>query len=252
MRVAEFQAGMCAALLEPALDARDAELGIATTDPTARYRIAIHHRHFWTRMRDFAAYRYPLVARFLGDDDFGSLVRQYIAARASVPFAAASVVSELVTFVGTASPWASWPIVRELAAFDFQRSSLRLQREELTTTAFELAALDNDALPHLKLRLKRRATAITTRYAFSANPLDRITLDTPLDDEPTRWLLHFTHRRLIANPIAPREYDALRLLIDGCTIEELIREMSRCCTTPELDAYLDRWLRAELLVAIEA
>ena len=141
MRLAEFQQRLQDAILAPVLASSDADLAIRTgpcRNACAHYRIAIHHSHFWTRMRDFALYRYPFLARALGDAAFDDLVRAYIAAHPPTAYTLGAIVDGLQAFLES-------PVLADLAAFDFVRSGLRITAEEATLSPEDLAAIPASA-----------------------------------------------------------------------------------------------------------
>jgi hypothetical protein len=251
MRLIEFQTRFQAAVVQPILGAEDRTLAIKTTN-TGHYRIAIHQRHFWSRMHDFAAYRYPLLARWLGESEFDQLVRQYIAARPSTAYVAGDVVDELARFLAHTAPWSHWPIVAELACFDYVRSGLRLQADERAVAPDILAAMRPDVLARTRLRLKRRAALHVTHYHFQPSQLDLLARDTALDDQPVYWVLHLDTRGIVCRELEPRIYDALGLLAEGRTLRELLVELSqRHFDATEIARFVERCLRAELLVATQ-
>jgi len=258
MRLAEFQHGLQDAILGPVLTALDGELGIKhgpeacrrAGHACSRYRIAIHHDHFWTRMHDFAEYRYPLLSRALGDAEFTELVRAYIAAHPPTSFTVRGVVEALPAFVAEQTPWASSPILADLAAFDFRRSGVRLIAEEATATAASLAALSVDALARTRLRLKRRTLLATTRYHFEITRIRDLPRDAAPDDEPTHWFVYIAHRACITRRVSPRVYAALQRLADPVAVGELFADLRRLgFTVADCDTVLDRLLGQDLLVA---
>jgi hypothetical protein len=259
MRLAEFQHGLQSAILGSVLAASDRELGIKTGPEAcprddhgcSRYRIAIHHDHFWTRMHDFAAYRYPLLQRALGDAAFTQLVRAYIAAHPPTSFTIGVVVEALPVFLADRMPWASSPILAHLAAFDFHRSGVRLTAEEATVSAAELAALGVEALARTRLRLKRRTMLATTRYRFEPKRIHELPRDAALDDEPTHWLVYIARGACITKPVSPRVYAALQRLTAAVAVRELFADLRGLgFTAAECDAVVDRLLDQELLVAL--
>jgi hypothetical protein len=259
MRLAEYQHRMQGAILGSVLTASDGELGIRTGPEAcpreghacSRYRIAIHHDHFWTRMHDFAAYRYPLLRRVLGDAEFMQLVRAYIAAYPPTSFTIGVVVEALPGLLAETMPWASSPILAHLATFDFRRSGIRLTAEEATVSAADLVALDPGALARMRLRLKRRALLAMTRYRFEPNRIHELPRNAPLDDEPTHWLVYISRGTCIARPVKPRLYAALQCLTTPVAVRELFAELRGLgFRIAECDAFVARLVAQGLLVAV--
>jgi hypothetical protein len=231
MRVADFQLGMQAQILAPAR-CEDS-------------RVAIHHDHFWTRMREFAAYRYPLLARAIGEAELGKLVRAFIAAHPPADYAIAGVVAGITAFLADQLPWASSPVLADLAALDFARSGLRLAAEEVALSADDIAAKPIAELGHVRVRLKRRALLATTRYRFQPSRIHEL----PRDPQPTYWLVYISHGECVTKPVAWRIYTALERLRDGVTLGDLaiaLRALRFDARTS--DRFLDGCLRADLVV----
>jgi hypothetical protein len=265
MHLAEYQQRFQAALLDPIGTAADAELGITarplrhTAEESAshhghecsRHRIAIHHRHFWTRMHDFVAFRHPLVMRLLGETEFTELVRRYIVAHPPVSFTVSEVARSLASFLAVEAPWADQPILGHLAAFDFVRSGVKMSAEEATVCAEDLAALAPASLVKLAFRLKRRAALATTRFKLAPARIKELPRDAKLDAEPTYWLIHATKRGCFAQEVDQRTYAAFEHLARGVTIAELFARLKPLgFGTDDIDVLFDRCLRESLLVAV--
>jgi len=261
MRLAEFQRGFQDAILGPVLTATDGDLGIRRGPEACRhhghacshYRIAIHRDHFWTRMHDFVAYRYPLVSRVLGDAELTALVRAYIAARPPAAFTVRGIVEALPAFLAERAPWASSPILADLAAFDFRRSGVRLIAEEPTVTAAALVALPAGVLARTRLRLKRRTLLTTTRYRFEVSRIRDLPRDAALDDEPTHWLVYIARRACISQPVSPRVYAALQRLAGPVAVGELLVDLRGLgFSAAGCEIILDRLVDHDLVVALPA
>jgi hypothetical protein len=249
---------MQAAILGPQLTVGDDELAIATV-PRAfsdaahacpHYRISIHHEHFWNRMRELAAFRYPLLRQLLGDAEFDALVRGYIAAHPPASFTGGAIVAEVGAFLARHPPWGEQPILADLAALDFRRSSLKLCREEAPASADALIHIDSEALARMTFRLKARSTLTTTHYRFRPAAIREVPRDAKLDEQPTCWLVYLAQRACITQPVSPRIHAALSYLAAGTTLAGLFRGMASIgFARAEIEAFLDRCLRAELIVA---
>jgi Putative DNA-binding domain len=245
MRLADFQHRLQDAILAPVLASCDADLAIRTgpcRNACAHYRIAIHHSHFWTRMRDFAAYRYPLLARALGNAAFEELVRAFIAAHPPTAYTLGPIVEGLQQFVES-------PVLADLAAFDFCRSGLRITAEEATLSPEELAAIPRDVLARTRLRLKRRSALVTTRYRFEPG---RIT-ELPREPQQTHWLVYIADGKCVNRPVSLRMFAGLRLLAAGIAFADLFRELRALdYSIRECDAVLGTCFAADIVVAEDA
>jgi hypothetical protein len=248
MRLAEFQTRFQAAILDPKPLAL-ANLGLKAV-PDKRARFAVHRRQFWRRMRSYSGSRYPLLVQLLGDDEFDLLVRQYIGAFSSRSFNPAEIVQGLSDFLAEQSPWAEFPIIAHLAAFDFRRSATKLGAEELTLRAEELVGLGLAALARVELRLKKRAMLTTTRYRFNLSRIADLPRDATLDDKPTHWLIDTTGRACRTRPVDARTFGALERISRGVTVATLVGELKAAgFAFPEIDNFVSRCIHQELLVA---
>ena len=212
MRLIELQRRFQATILDPA-PPRTRELGMVIPE-----RIAVHHSHFWNRMRDIALACQPLLAKMLPADELREVIRRYLTAHPPAAVSAFGVYAGLAEFLGTAEPWSDWPIIAELAAFDYQRSMIGSNAEEITVSAAKLAAIDPAVVAPIRFRLKKRSALLVTRYRFEVARIHVLARATPLDAEPTHLLLHMVGRRYAALVLDPRGYRALEPLVAGTTL----------------------------------
>jgi hypothetical protein len=248
MRLAEFQRRFQAAVLRTG--APGSVDGLALTPPG---RVRIHHSHFWTRMDEFIGNWQPLVARFLGAEEMKQLVRRYIAAHPPRTVVASGVCAELADFLRTTEPWSAWPIVGELAAFDYRRALLRAAAEESTATRAMLAAIDPAVLAPIRFRLKQRAALIAARFRFDLSRLEQLPRATPLDARPVHRLVHLTERRYATIDLDPRSFHAFEPLIEGIALPALDDHLAGLgFDERERRVFRDHLLDNDLLVAIPA
>jgi hypothetical protein len=188
---------MQAAILDPEL-----------ADP----RLRVHHSHFWHRMRSFVTQRHPLLARFVGDVEIGKIVERFIVACPPTTCVALEVSGAVSEFLATAEPWRAYPIIAELAAYDYQRTAPALAVEELAVTPAEVT-------DDLAVRLNRRCALVVTRYRFHA--LTKLCRTTPPDARPTYVLVHMAGRRTLTTELDHRSWLAFEQLRGGCSVRML-------------------------------
>lgn len=248
MRLAEFQNRLQAAILSPKPRGL-ATLGLKAV-PDRRARFATHRRHFWRRMRSYSGYRHPLLVQLLGEDEFDLLVRQYIAAFPSRSFNPAEIVQDLANFLAEQPPWAEFPIIAHLAAFDFRRSATRLGAEELTLRAEHLVGLGPETLARVELRLKKRTVLTTTRYRFNLARIAELPRDATLDDQPTYWLIDATGGACRTRPVDVRTFGAFERVARGVTVAALVGDLTATgFAVSEIDSFVSRCIHQELLAA---
>jgi hypothetical protein len=201
-------------------------------------------------MRSYAASRYPLLVEHLGDEEFDLLVGQYLAAFPSRSFNPSVIFQDLAAFLAEEPPWAEFPIVAHLAAFDFRRSGAKLAAEELTLRAGDLVGLVPEALARIELRLKKRAVLTTTRYRFDVAHIADLPRNATLDDQPTHWLIDATGGACRTRPVDARTFGAWESLARGVTVAAFVGELKATgFAVPEIDHFVGRCIEQELLVA---
>lgn len=246
MRLAELQRRFQAAILDPSAPGTVDGLGL-----TLPGRVRVHHSHFWARVGEFIASWQPMLARFLAAEEMDSLVRAYVAAHPPRTVVAWGVAAQLADFLRTAPPWSAWPIVGELAAFDYRRALIRAGAEEATVTRARLAAIDPAVSAAIRVRLKQRSALIASRFRFDASRLHLLARDTPLDAHPVHRLVHLTGRRYATIELDPRSVRAFELLVEGTTMSALDDHLAGLgFDDRERRRFVDHVLDGDLLVAI--
>jgi hypothetical protein len=237
MRLIELQRRLQAAIVNDT----DSELALG-----AKSHPWIHRRHFWSRMRDFAVVRHPLLARWLGAEELDRIIRAFIAAHPPRALIGSDVVAPLAEFLATAEPWCAFPIISQLAAFDFRRSALAFAVEQATLNATDLPVPAN-----AMLQLKKRAAVIVTRFKFHLRwPAAHAT---PLDDEPTYLLVHMTNRRHMTLELDHQTFLAMQRLAEGITLRDLVDHTSGAeIVEADIEQLVARCVAEDLLVAVEA
>jgi hypothetical protein len=246
VRLADFQRQFQAAIL--AANRPGSVDGLALSIPG---RVGVHHSHFWRRMTEFIGNWQPLLARFLGAEEMEQLVRRFVTAHPPHTVAAAEVSAQLADFLRTAEPWSSWPILGELAAFDYRRALIRAGAEESTVTRAMLAAIEPAVLASIRFRLKRRSALITSMFQLDISRLHLLARETPPGARPVHRLVHMTGRRYATIDLDPRSARAFEPLVDGLTLPALDEHLAGLgWGDRERRRFVDHVLSNDLLVAI--
>jgi hypothetical protein len=204
-------------------------------------------------MGEFVANWQPLLAKFLGAEEMDQLVRRYIAAHPPRTVVAAGVCAELADFLRTAEPWSAWPIVGELAAFDYRRALIRAGVEESTVTKARLAAIDPAAIASIRFRLKQRSALMTSMFRIDIPRLHLLARETPLDARPVHRLVHMNGRRYAMIELDERSARAFEPLVEGMTMSGLDEHLAGLgFLDRERRRFVDHLLENDLLVAIPA
>jgi hypothetical protein len=214
-------------------------------------RVRVHHAHFWTRIGEFIANWQPLLARFLGAEEMNQVVRRYVAAHPPRTVVATGVCAQLADFLRTAEPWSAWPIIGELAAFDYRRALIRAGAEEATVTKAMLAAIDPAMIASIRFRLKQRSAVMTSMFRPDLSRLHLLARDTPLDARPVYRLVHMTGRRYATVELDDRSVRAFEPLVEGMTMSALDEHLAGLgFDDRERQRFVDHVLDSDLLVAI--
>jgi hypothetical protein len=179
------------------------------------------------------------------------VVRRYIAAHPPQTVVAWGVAAQLADFLRTAEPWSAWPIVGELAAYDYRRALIRAGAEEATVNRARLAAIDPVVIAPIRFRLKQRSAVLTSRFRFDFSRLHLLARDTPLDARPGYRLVHLTGRRYATIELDPRSVRAFEPLAVGMTMAALDDHLASLgYDDRERRRFVDHVLDNDLLVAI--
>lgn len=248
MRLADLQRQFQAAILDPSAPGSVDGLGLSLPG-----RVRVHHSHFWTRVGEFIASWQPLLTRFLGaqEMDMEPLVRRYIAAHPPKTVVAWGVAAQLADFLRTAEPWSAWPIVGELAAFDYRRALIRASAEEATVTRARLAAIEPAVIASIRFRLKQRSALIASRFRFDLSRLHLLAREEPLEARAVHRLVHLTGRRYATIELDPRSVHAFEPLVAGMTLPALDGHLAGLgFDDRERRRFVDHLLDSDLLVAV--
>jgi hypothetical protein len=222
----------------------------------ARQRIGVYQDAYCLRLAEALSSNYPVIARYLGDADFGALARAFATAHPSCHASIRWFGAGLARFLHTQQPWSSNPVLHELAQFEW---ALRHTVDAADTPALTVDALRElppASWPQLPLALQPAATillldwnatgiwsALVEGHALPARQYC-----------PQHWLV-YRRQDFMAMWRSSGEGEArlLRLIGDGINFADLCEAMALHAADPETipaqaAALLHQWVEAGLLV----
>jgi hypothetical protein len=176
-----------------ALDARMHPHVLGSAQVSAEERLAIYADAYRLRLLEALDTDYPGLHAMLGDDDFDSMGRAYIAAHPSPYFSLRWFGNRLSEFLRTTEPYSQYPVFAEMAAFEWAKSDAFDAADSEIASIADMAAVPPDAwpgltfVPHPSLRrLDLRWNVPTVWKAIDAGQ-EPPTLEE--NDYPIAWLV---------------------------------------------------------------
>jgi hypothetical protein len=223
----------------------------------AAQRLAIYGNAYVARLIDALGETYPVLRAVLGDEDFGALGREFIAAHPSVHRSIRWYGAELAQFCAERPPFSEQPIFAELALFEWTLAEVFDAADTACVTRADLAALDPAVWSTLRLQfhpsLKRLQLCWNTVSVWRAMNRDETPPD-PKCAEPTPWLLWRQNFQNLFRSMSADEAAALDAARSGKTFAELCEVLTAWLPAKEVPlraaGLLGGWADTDLLVAL--
>lgn len=136
---------------------------------TPAERVEIYKRMYPLRMEEALEADYPALQRFLGDDAFRHLVRDYVKAFPSRSYTLNRLGDHLPAFVRTAPGLRHRGFCHDLARLELAMTEVFDEAETPALSAEAVAAVPADAWPGLRLRPVAALRLLAVRYPVSAH-----------------------------------------------------------------------------------
>jgi hypothetical protein len=133
-----------------ALDERMHPQVLGTAQVSAEERLTIYANAYRLRLLEALDTDYPGLHAVLGDDDFDTMGRAYIAAHPSAYFSLRWFGDQLSEFLRTTEPYAKYPVFTEMAAFEWAKSDAFDAADSVVAGINDMAAIPPDAWPDLR------------------------------------------------------------------------------------------------------
>lgn len=132
------------------LDARMHLQVLDSAQVSAGERLAIYANAYRLRLLEALGTDYPGLHTVLGDDDFDTMGRTYIAAHPSANFSLRWFGDRLSEFLRTTEPYSKYPVFAEMAAFEWAKSDAFDAADSPVAGIHDMAAIPPDAWPNLR------------------------------------------------------------------------------------------------------
>ena len=133
-----------------ALDERMHPQVLGSAQVSAAERLAIYANAYRLRLLEALGTDYPGLHAVLGDADFDTVGRAYIAAHPSVNFSLRWFGDRLSDFLRTNEPYSKYPVFTEMAAFEWAKSDAFDAADSAVASIDEMAAIPPDVWPGLR------------------------------------------------------------------------------------------------------
>jgi hypothetical protein len=263
---AEMRATGAEALPAAGMDVA-AEVGAAILDaPPLRpqERLDIYRNAYRLRLIEALADTYAMLERALGDEDFAALGARFVAAHPSVHRSIRWYGAELAEFLERTAPYTEYPVLAELARFEWTLAAVfdspdaaPIDRSELMRIAPESwATLRFDFHPSLRrLELKWNTVAAWRALSDDEDPPAPEALD-----EPTPWLLWRQNvgqeLKNYFRSLEPLEAHALETARGGASFADVCAAMSFELSDEEIPlraaTFIGTWADSGILTGLRA
>ncbi len=132
------------------LDARMQSQVLGSAQVGAEERLTIYANAYRLRLLEALDTDYPGLHSLLGDDEFDAMGRAYIGAHPSSHFSLRWFGDRMSEFQRTTEPYSNYPVLAEMAAFEWAKSDAFDAADSTTVTIEDMAAIPPDAWPTLR------------------------------------------------------------------------------------------------------
>lgn len=183
MTLAALQSSFQAAILGETSEILEAVTPSRRLDSASRF--AVYAEAYRSRLADFVANDYPALHQILGDEHFFNLAAAYIDATPSRHRNARFYARDLPEFMRVQVPWASSPILADLAALERALADAFDAADADAVDAAALADIPAKAQPQLSLKFAPCVAALTVTRGTAtcyAAALEGWAMDMPRDE----------------------------------------------------------------------
>jgi hypothetical protein len=156
-------------------------------------RLGIYAGAYRSRLAEALASNYPVLARLLGESDFGALASEYIAAHDSPFYSIRYYGDGLARFLATREDYAAAPVLAELAQWEWAQTSVFDAADAPPLAADALARIPPAHWAQLRFRWHPSVQRLTLWWnvpqLWQALSEDRERPEMSLAATPMEWLL---------------------------------------------------------------
>jgi hypothetical protein len=219
-------------------------------------RLGIYAGAYRGRLAEALATNYPVLARLLGEADFGALAREYIAAHDSPFYSIRYYGHELAGFLATREHYAAAPVLAELAQWEWAMSSVFDAADATPLGPEDLARIPPLEWAQLRLRWHPSVQRLTLWWnvppLWKALSEDGERPEMTLGATPAEWLLWRENLTTYFRSLGKAEASVLDAARNGWPFGELCallcEELGESEAPAQAAALLRTWIAAGLIV----
>jgi hypothetical protein len=219
-------------------------------------RLGIYAGAYRSRLAEALATNYPVLARLLGEADFGALAREYIAAHDSPFYSIRYYGHELAGFLATREHYAAAPVLAELAQWEWAMSSVFDAADATPLGPEDLARIPPLEWAQLRLRWHPSVQRLTLWWnvppLWKALSEDGERPEMTLGATPAEWLLWRENLTTYFRSLGKAEASVLDAARNGWPFGELCallcEELGESEAPAQAAALLRTWIAAGLIV----
>ncbi|MFO0601086.1 MAG: DNA-binding domain-containing protein [Myxococcaceae bacterium] len=185
---------------------------------TAEDRVGIYAEMYWLRMRDTLRGDFPLLHRFLGDDDFDVLVAKHVRRSPSTHYSLGRLGVGFAQTVRAAGP-AEVPWLADFAELEWARAEAFVAADAPTLTIGALAELNDETFTHARLVASPSVRLLAPRWdvlpAWRALEADGDARSLQVDATTTPVVVWRQGFKVFHVALAAMEGHALRSVLQG-------------------------------------
>jgi hypothetical protein len=233
---------------------------VDSSEASADGRFAVYTEAYRLRLIEALAADYPALKESLGEEAFDQLGRAYADACPSAHFSIRWFGGRLPGFLAEYPAYRSQPAVRELATFEWALSEAFDAAESQVVTEAQLAGLEPELWPMLKLRihpsLRTVDLACNTPGRWQALNRKEPAPDLEIGPELTTWAVWRQDLRLLFRSLPKPESRALKTFRQGGCFAEVCEDLCDWLDDTQVAVsaagYLRTWLKEGWIAGIGA
>lgn len=223
----------------------------------ATTRLAIYANAYRTRLTEALESNFPMLARFMGGDEFQRLAYRYIEQHDSTRHSLRWYGDRLTHFLTTTAPYGEVPVLADLARWEWAMTEAFDAADEPTLSQADLAQRAPGEWADLPLAAHPSVRLVD--LAWNAPQIWKALQDGAAVPKPEccsprqRWLLWRQELQIFFRSLTPQETIALEMLYKGEDFGELCEALAAQVgeeqAPPEAARLLRGWVESGLLVS---
>lgn len=238
--------------------ARAAAHVVGTRSVPASTRLKIYREAYYLRLAEALGTSYPVLLKFLAEDEFRVLARDYIEAHPSRHYSVRFFGHRLAAFLSATQPYGAMPLLSEIARWEWAMAAVFDARDADPVKRQALQQISPPCWPALRFRMHSAIRVVNTLWntaaIWSALNRDESRPDLIRNPARQRWMIWRTDLEVFFAEIPQEEERALRAARRG----EPFARICACAPTDAGDAgaalwaakLLHQWIARGWIVAV--